>query len=177
MKITDFFTVSPLALDCLMEIQILTTLLFCNWHCHSNTARVIGFCHDHHLSTVYRAIFRSNFEFFNAEQSIDLWNFVIYRRTLLRSVRGDLRSLIIDAPKKTGKVIIVGERLDLFNYNVIADSARDFCFFKRRKFSGDTILLEFTGCFALCLWFLQTGMDYSGIVDSKGMESNGWDLW
>lgn len=92
---------------------------------------------------------------------------------MLRSVRGDLRSLIIDAPKKTGKVIIVGERFDLFNYNVIADSARDFCFFKRRKLSGDTILLEFTGCFALCLWFLQTGMDYSGIVDSKGMESNG----
>lgn len=56
---------------------------------------------------------------------------------------------------------------------MIADSARDFCFFKRKEFSEETILLEFKGCFALSLWFLQTGMDNLGIVDSKGMKSNG----
>lgn len=36
--------------------------------------------------------------------------------------------------RRTGKVLIVGERFDLFNDNVIADSARDFWFFGRRKF-------------------------------------------
>ena len=44
--------------------------------------------------------------------------------------------------KRTGKVLIVGERFDLSVYSVIADSARDFCFCEKeilveRQFVGD----------------------------------------
>lgn len=45
--------------------------------------------------------------------------------------------------RKSGKVLIVGERFDLFKDNVIADSARDFCFSELKeiwlkdKFAGD----------------------------------------
>ena len=44
--------------------------------------------------------------------------------------------------KRTGKVLIVGERFELFIYSVIADSARDFCFGEKeilveRQFAGD----------------------------------------
>ena len=44
--------------------------------------------------------------------------------------------------RKTGKVLIVGERFDLFKDNVIADSARDFCFWEKEiwlkgKVAGD----------------------------------------
>ena len=42
--------------------------------------------------------------------------------------------------KETGKVLIVGERFDLFNYSVIADSARDFCFWEKE------ILVERQSC-------------------------------
>ena len=62
--------------------------------------------------------------------------------------------------KRTGKVLIVGERFDLFVYSVIADSARDFCFWEKeilveRQFAGDhrsvcpllVVFIDRNGCF------------------------------
>lgn len=48
--------------------------------------------------------------------------------------------------KRTGKVLIVGERFDLFNYNVIADSARDFCFLGEGNFGGKTVCWRSQDC-------------------------------